>query len=116
MSKIQEPPHKLSGNWIKDLDGRTELAQLMRENYRVMTDHLGGDDSLSYMQRALIEQALWLQSWLRQANSKLAAGDEYDIGKVTAANNSLQGILSKLGLPKRARDISLKDIVSGVSQ
>lgn len=116
MSKIQAPPPKLSSNWIKDLDGRTELAQLMRANYLEMTNHLGGDDSLSYGQRALVEQALWLQYWLRQENAKLAAGDEYDIGRTVAASNSLQGILSKLGLPRRARELSLDDIVGGVDK
>ncbi|POP52983.1 hypothetical protein [Zhongshania marina] len=116
MSKIQEPPHKLSGNWIKDLDGRTELAQTMRANYLEMTNHLGGDGVLSYSQRALVEQALWLQYWLRQENAKMANGGEYDVGKVTAASNSLQGILMKLGLRKQARDVSLKDLVDRVAQ
>lgn len=116
MSKMQAPPEKISSNWIASLDGRTELAQIMRNNYRALTDHLGGDASLSYQQRALVEQALWLQYWLRQENAKLAAGGELDIGRVTAASNSLQCLLSKLGLQKKVKELTLDDVVEGAAE
>lgn len=88
-----------------DLDGRTAVAQIMRDRWQSLTDDLGGLDSLSYAQRSLAERALWLEYWMQQQEQALATGAEFDVGKWTQAANSLQGILSKLGLHRQARDV-----------
>ena len=77
----------------------------MRERYQNYTDDLGGADRLSYAQRSLVERALWLEYWLAEQERALATGKEFDVGKWTQAANSLQGIYSKLGLERQARDI-----------
>jgi len=77
----------------------------MRDRYRTFTDDLGGADCLSYAQRSLVERALWLEYWLAQQEQYLATGGEFDVGKWTQAANSLQGILSKLGLQRIAKDV-----------
>ena len=105
MSKLQTPPERFSQGWLAELDGRTGIAQAMRERYTVFTDDLGGVERLSYAQRSLVERALWLEFWLASQEKALASGDDFDVGRWTQAANSLQGILSKLGLQRIAKDV-----------
>jgi len=101
----QTPPSKFNTGWLSELDGRTAIAQEMRERFRAFTDDLGGADTLSYAKRSLVERALWLEFWLAQQEQALAGGSDFDVGKWTAAANSLQGILSKLGLDRQAKGV-----------
>jgi hypothetical protein len=56
-------PEKFEQGFLETLDGRTEIAQAMRERFRAITNDLGGADRLSYVQRSLVERALWLEYW-----------------------------------------------------
>jgi len=98
-------PDKFTPGYLADLDGRYAVAQVMRERYRAFTDDLGGSDALSYAQRSLVERALWLEYWLAEQEKALAKGADFDVGKWTQAANSLQGILTKLGLDRKAKDV-----------
>jgi len=105
MPRLSAPPDKFSQDWLQSLDGRTAVAQVMRDRWQQFTDDLGGYERLSYAQRSLVERALWLEYWMQQQEQALATGAEFDVGKWTQAANSLQGILSKLGLDRVARDV-----------
>tara|TARA_R110001599_G_scaffold203973_3_gene401207 strand:- start:464 stop:820 length:357 start_codon:yes stop_codon:yes gene_type:complete len=98
-------PKTYAPGYLDELDGRLAVAQVMRERYRAFTDDLGGADRLSYAQRSLVERALWLEYWLAEQEQSLARGKDFDVGKWTQAANSLQGILTKLGLDRQAKDV-----------
>lgn len=104
MTKPQAVPAKFATGWLEQLDGRTGIAQAMRERHRAFTDDLGGITRLSYAQRSLVERALWLEFWLQTQEQALASGGEFDVGRWTQAANALQGILAKLGLDRVAKD------------
>ena len=55
--------------------------------------------------RQLVERALWLEYWLAEQEQSLARGADFDVGKWVQAANSLQGILTKLGLDRQAKDV-----------
>lgn len=113
MSKLPTPPQRYSHNWLSELDGRTAVAQVMRERWDAFTGDLGGADQLSYAQRSLVERALWLEFWLAQQEQELATGRDFDVSRWTQAANSLQGILAKLGLQRQARDVpSIADFIA----
>lgn len=103
--KTDSVPVKFEPGFIAGLDNRTGIAQAMRERYHAFTSDLGGDDRLSYAQRSLCERALWLEHWLREQERTLASGGEFNIGAWVQAANSLQGILSKLGLERQSKEI-----------
>ena len=103
---LKTPPKKFNTGWRADLDKRTALAQAMSERYLEFTDDLGGADSLSYAKRSLVERVLWLEYWLAGQEQALAQGQEFDVGKWVQATNSLQGILSKLGLKRQDKDFA----------
>lgn len=99
-------------NWLQSLDGRTAIAQELRQRQTALSNDLGGIASLSYQQRALIDRAIFLEYHLQQEELKLACGAEFDSGKWVQACNSLAGLLSKLGLNSHSRDVvSLADYV-----
>ena len=108
------PPQKFATGWLSELDGRTGIAQVMRERYAAFTNDLGGVERLSYAQRSLVERALWLEYWLSQQEQQLAGCADFDVGKWVQAANSLQGIMTKLGLDRQAKDVP--DLASFMQQ
>lgn len=90
--------------WLDRLDSRHNLTRELRERFDEVCTDLGGRDSLSYMQRSLIERALWLEHWLANQERELAKGQDLDVSRWIQAANSLQGIYSRLGLERRAKD------------
>ncbi|RUO22426.1 hypothetical protein CWE08_04395 [Aliidiomarina iranensis] len=104
MSKHTTPPQKFTQGWLTQLDGRTGVAQVMRERYTALTNDLGGAASLSYQERLLVERVLWLEYWIAQQEQGLANGGDVDMGRYTQAVNSVQGLVMKLGLQRRAKD------------
>jgi hypothetical protein len=98
-------PQKFEPGFIAALDGRTGIAQEMRERFTELTRDLGGADRLSYQQRSLCERALWLEHWIREQEAALARGDHaaFDVGRYTQASNAIQGLYAKLGLQRVAK-------------
>lgn len=112
MSRLSEPPEHYKAGWIDQLDQRRGIAQVMRDKYTALTNDLGGADRLSYQRLLLVERVLWLDYWLAQQERSLAEGKEFDVGKWTQAVNSLQGVLTKLGLDRVAHDVgSLQEYI-----
>lgn len=105
MAKTKSVPASYMPGWLHALDNRSSIAITMRDRYAAFTSDLGGAESLSYAQRSLVERALWLEFWLQQQEVELAQGEAFDVGKWVQASNSLQGILTKLGLERKARDV-----------
>lgn len=108
MPKVDAIPPKFAPGYLDRLDGRTAVAVDMRQRWQQITDDLGGEATLSYAQRSLVERALWLEHWLAVQEQALAAGqyEAFDAGRWTQACNALQGILKTLGIERRARDVT----------
>ena len=106
-------PDKQSPGWLASLDGRTIVAQDMAGRFDEVCRDMGGADRLSYMQRSLIERALWIEFWLAQQERQLALGRDIDTGHYVQAANGLQGIFNRLGMDRRGRDVtpSLQDYI-----
>jgi hypothetical protein len=103
--QTQAVPDRFQAGWLDNLDGRLGLARELRQRFDALTGDLGGADQLSYQQRSLCERALWLEYWLSQQEQTLAAGGEFNVGQWVQASNSLQGIFSKLGLQRVAKEV-----------
>jgi len=108
MPKIAAIPDQFTAGYLDRLDGRSKVAVDMRARWQAMTGDLGGADQLSYAQRSLVERALWLEHWLHIQEQALADGDHasFDAGRWTQGCNALQGILVKLGLERRQKDVT----------
>ncbi|PTE18070.1 hypothetical protein [Phaeovulum veldkampii] len=104
--KAQQAPERYSQGWIAGLDMRTALGRDMAARYLTVCDDLGGEASLSYAQRSLIERALWAEYWLASQERELAEGREFDAGRWTQASNALLGLWRTLGLERKAKDVT----------
>jgi hypothetical protein len=90
----------------------TAIVDELHERYRQLTEELGGAAGLGYMQRSLVERAVWLEYWLVSQERALAEGREVDIRQWTLAVNGLQGLYARLGVsrPTQAGPTSLMEI------
>lgn len=105
MTKQSALPDDYSADWIQRLDGRTRLAQAVRQRYTELTTDLGGHGALSYQRKSLAKRALWQEAVIEQMESALARGEDVDLGRMTQSVNSLQGLYKTLGLDRVQRDI-----------
>lgn len=109
-TKQADIPAQYRPGWLDSLDGRYGIARELRARFDEVCSDLGGADRLSYMQRSLVERALWLEYWLSQQEQALAKGNDFDVSRWIQAANSLQGVYSRLGLERKTRDApSLSD-------
>ncbi|MCH2191986.1 MAG: hypothetical protein MK088_06595 [Alteromonas sp.] len=111
MSKQTTPPEAYKADWLKSMDKRTSIANDLQQRHIALCDDLGGIETLSYQQRALIDRCIFLEYHLQQEEMKLATGGEFDSGKWVQACNSLNGLFSKLGLQRQKRELSLTQYV-----
>ena len=104
-------PNNFKNGFLNELDGRTNIAQVLRARFNELTEDLGGVENLSYQQRSLVERSLWLEYHLSEQEKILASGGDFDSGKWTQAVNALQGIYSKLGLERIKRVQSVHEYI-----
>jgi len=104
-AKKRELPGRYRPDWIEKMDGRTRLAQAVRQRLEALQADLGGLDALSYQERSLCRRAVWLEALLEQREARLAHGEEIDEGAHVQASNALMGVWKALGLQRRARDV-----------
>lgn len=103
--KHAEVPQQYAPGWLDALDGRYGVARELRQRFAEVCNDLGGADRLSYMQRSLAERGLWLEYWLSTQEQALVKGGKMDVSRWIQAANSLQGIYSRLGLERKAKDV-----------
>lgn len=108
-------PDRYDALWIERLDGRTRLAQSVRDRYAALTADLGGDDALSYQQRSLAKRALWIEASIESQEAALSRGEDVDAGRMTQQVNTLIGLYKTLGLKRQAREVSLTDYIKARS-
>ena len=108
--KLKSMAAKYDPEWLTSLDGRTALAQEMRDRYEAFSTDLGGFDNLTYQKHSLVQRALWLEYWLTKREEKLASGEEFEIGAWIQGLNSLQGIYGKLGLERRSKPLPIETL------
>ena len=61
----ERPPLEVQGRFLAELDGRTDLAKVLRANYEVIVSDIGGKDEVSHVKSALVERFVWLEAILQ---------------------------------------------------
>ncbi len=112
MSKQSAVPNRYRAGFIDALDARTSIAQERRARYAEVVSDLGGEASIGYVKRGIIERYLWAEYWLRTQERQLAEGNEIDIGKYVQASNNIVALSNKLGLERVQREVSLSDYLA----
>ena len=101
-------PHRYEAGYLGKLDGRTALAIELRDKYNLIAADLGGTDHLSYMQRSLIERALWLEHFLTLEEQFLSRDDlrSFEPTAWVSATKTLIALYSRLGLERRTKTVT----------
>jgi hypothetical protein len=88
------------------LDGRTSAAKVFDRLVTDIEGDLGGHDQLSTIERALVEAFAGAAVTLHHLNTKLALGEQIDLSEHASAVSAMVRVASRLGLARRAKDIS----------
>lgn len=89
---------------LPDVDGRSPMVRRIRELLDQFIADMGGDPSEA--KRTIAKRAATLIVWCESAESKMANGEELDIGTFTTAANTLRRLLVDVGLERHARDVT----------
>jgi hypothetical protein len=91
------------------IDGRSNAAKVFDRLVSSIETDLGGHDQLTAIEVALVEAFAGSAVTLENLNTRLLLGEEIDLGQHAQAVSAMVRVASRLGLRRRARDISLPD-------
>ncbi len=119
-SRLRTPPKRYEPGFLAKLDGRLEIAKVLRSRYDAVISDLGGDD-ISHVKLALVERFLWLEYVLQGIEQFLADAQSSKesaelIGRWVQATNSLVGLAKMLGLERQTPTVNLNDYVRSGSK
>lgn len=88
------------------LDGRSNAAKLFDHLVAQIETDLGGHGELSAIEISLVEAFAGARVTLDNLNTRLLRGEQIDSSIHSQAASTLVRIASKLGLQRRARDVT----------
>jgi len=99
---------------LDDLDDRTRAAQVVREMRAEIIADLGGETTLSTLERSAIDHVALTAAMIRDVGVRWLKGDEVDPAAVATLVNAYNRTAAILGWQRRAKDITpnLKDYVA----
>ncbi len=98
--------------FLDEMDGRSPVYKMMSQRLFSLVTSLGGIDGLSYQERSLCKRAIHLERLIEKRELTLALDGTIDEPGYFNAVNVLSGLYSKLGMKRRTKTISLKDVLN----
>ena len=95
--------------FLEELDRRSMVANQLKERLRLLMTDLGDWRDLSHQEQSLCQRAVHLERLIETKELALAGGQAIDENTCTTAICALSGLLSKLGMKKRVKVLSLHD-------
>ena len=102
-------PVRYDEGFLDELDGRAEVTRTLRQRHGALVGDLGGLDCLSYQEQSVCRRIIHLERLIERQESILLQGGSVDLNYYLSAVNCLSGLLSKIGLKRKAKQLSLKD-------
>lgn len=112
-TKATELPEQYSADMLAGLDQRFAVVKEFKARLQAFCGDLGGWDTLSYAQRSLAARAIHLEALLERMEADVMAGGAVDPGIYIARINALTNLFNKLGLKRKAKEVSLQDMLRG---
>jgi len=111
--KATDVSEAFNADFMDELDGRVRLARTLRDRMRSLTSDLGGAEHLSYQERSLCKRIVHMERLIEKKEHALAQDGQVDEHLYFSCVNALSGLLSKIGLKRRARPVrSLAEVLS----
>ncbi len=99
-------PKGYTRNVLDDLDGRFKPVREVKERARQIMNELGGVDQLSCQRQSLVWRFVCLEGWIQDQERRMLQGEAVDEARWLMALNSFTGLLQRIGLERKARQIS----------
>ena len=93
------------------MDRRTVTHKVLRGQLDQLVADLGGEDALSYQQFDLAERAVVLGAVINKVEHRLLTGEGELLGSYSVLINTLTGLYRTLGIERRAKPVSLQDVI-----
>ena len=103
---------RFRADFFQRMDGRVTAVKALRERFNALTTDLGGLDNLSYQEKTLCKRAIFLERHIEGMELLVTKGGAVEVHSYIASINALSGILSRIGLKRRAKQISLRDYLT----
>lgn len=98
--------------FLTELDGRYPVVRGLKHRLGCYLSDLGGAANLSTMEQTIVKRIVHLEHLVEQRESALIAGTGTNLNEYLASINTLSNLLSRIGLKRRAKSISLKDYLN----
>jgi hypothetical protein len=105
-------PRRYKGGYLDDLDGRSPDVRGVRYVRACLESDLGGAANISRMESSLVDRSAFLIYLAEEMELAVLRKKPIHVTEYLAVVNSLSGLLSRLGLRRRAKTLSLKDYLS----
>ena len=90
----------------ESLDGRSTAAKLFDRLIGDIESDLGGHDQLSAIELALVEAFAGAAVLASDLNTRLALGQQIDVGSHSTCISAMVRVASRLGIHRRTRDVT----------
>lgn len=91
---------------LDDLDGRTRAAQQVRDTRAEVIADLGGEDHLSTLEHAAVNNAALTVAMVHDAGVRWLQGESIDPGSVATLVNAFNRTAAILGWQRRQKDVT----------
>ena len=114
---VTVPPDASPHDNLLDLvDGRCLPVRAINAAYAAIMSDLGGESNMAYAERSIALRAANVETWIASVEARLLSGEKADADLLRSylhANNVLLGLFKTIGLKRRARELSLADVLNG---
>jgi hypothetical protein len=112
-TKPRDVARRFRPTFLTDADGRFPVVRGLKYQNACYISELGGEANLSHMERTLVKRIVHLSYLVELKEAVLIGGGALDVNEYITAVNCLSGLLSKIGLKRRAKLLpSLKDYLN----
>jgi hypothetical protein len=98
------------------LDNRTTAAKLFDKTVTEITSDLGGTESLSQIERSLVEAYAGASLMVNHMTAKLIEGEQISLARYSAACGALVRIATRLGIKRRVPSSETSSLGSYLDQ
>lgn len=95
-----------TSDFLAEVDGRSLIARRYNEISSALIRDLGGDEIVGEAQRQLVRRATTIAVQAELMEAGLANGEPFNLDAYAKGANTLNRILTTLGLRRHARDIT----------
>lgn len=105
-------PERYAKDFLNAMDKRVRVAKVLGGILNAIYADLGGKENVSVMQQMLCEKIAYLKLMTAKTELTMARGGRIDEASYLNAINCLSGLLSKVGLKRKPRILSLRDVLN----